>query len=111
MATKGGIRANFGSTNTNTITNKGTGAVVLSAGPTLATDTGAIDGTNLTIIQSGNGGVQVTTSGTGNVTAPKIYNSGTGDVVVAAGTAIAAGTGAGGQVKTVTGNTITQSST
>jgi hypothetical protein len=65
----------------------------------------------MTITQNGNGGVQVTTSGTGDVTAPKIINAGNGDVVVAAGTAIAAGTGAGGQVKTVTGNTITQSST
>ncbi|PIT81891.1 YDG domain-containing protein [Limnohabitans sp. 15K] len=108
-AVKGDVIANSGQANT--ITNAGSGAVVLSAGPSLSTDSGAIDGTNLAITQNGSGGVQVTTSGAGNVTAPKIINNGTGNVVVAAGTAIAAGTGTGGQVKTVSGNTITQNST
>jgi hypothetical protein len=108
-ASKGDIRANYGQANT--IVNAGSEAVVLTAGPSSATDAGAINGANLTLTQNGNGGVSVLTSGTGNVTAPKIVNAGTGSVVVAAGTAIAAGTGTGGQVKTVSGNTITQNST
>jgi hypothetical protein len=105
-ATKGDVRANYGQANT--ITNGGSGAVVLSAGPSLATDAGAINGTDLTITQNGNGGVQVLTSGTGNVTTPKIVNAGTGNVTVAAGTQLAAGNGTGGQIRTVSGNTITQ---
>ncbi|MFN5098148.1 beta strand repeat-containing protein, partial [Limnohabitans sp.] len=100
------ILVNYG--NAVTITNAGSGAVVLSAGPSSATDDGAINGTNLTINQNGSGGVQVKTSGTGNVITPKIVNAGTGAVVVAAGTAISKGTGAGGQVKTAAGNTISQ---
>jgi filamentous hemagglutinin family protein len=105
-ATKGDVRANYGQANT--ITNGGSGAVVLSAGPSLATDAGAVNGTDLTITQNGNGGVQVLTSGTGNVTTPKIVNAGTGNVTVAAGTQLAAGNGTGGQIRTVLGNTITQ---
>jgi hypothetical protein len=108
-ASKGDIRANYGQANT--IVNAGSGAVVLTAGPSSATDAGAINGTNLTINQNGNGGVSVLTSGTGNITAPKIINAGTGNVTVAAGTQLAAGTGTGGQVKTLLGNTITQNST
>jgi hypothetical protein len=91
---------------TNTINNNGTGVVQTQAGNGIATDSGAIDGTKLTITQNGNGGVQVLTSGTGDVKVPKIINNGTGTVVVAAGTAIDKGTGTGGQVKTVAGNTI-----
>jgi filamentous hemagglutinin family protein len=105
-ATQGDVRANYGQANT--ITNGGSSAVVLSAGPSLATDAGAINGTDLTITQNGNGGVQVLTSGTGNVTTPKIVNAGTGNVTVAAGTQLAAGNGTGGQIRTVSGNTITQ---
>jgi hypothetical protein len=108
-ASKGDIRANYGQANT--IVNAGSGAVVLTAGPSSATDAGAINGSNLTINQNGNGGVIVTTTGTGHVTAPKIINAGTGNVTVAAGTQLAAGTGTGGQVKTLLGNTITQNST
>ena len=106
-AAKGDIRANSGQANT--ITNAGSGSVVLSAGPSLSTDSGAINGTNLAITQNGSGGVRVITAGKGNVTAPKITNAGTGNVAVAAGTAIAAGDGSSGQVKTVAGNNITNS--
>jgi filamentous hemagglutinin family protein len=105
-ATKGDILASYGAANT--ITNAGSKAIALSAGPSSAIDVGAINGTNLTITQNGNGGVEIKTSGTGNVTAPKIINKGTSNVIVAAGTAIGAGTGTGGQVKTVAGNTISQ---
>ncbi len=107
-ASQGSIRTDFGAANT--ITNNGSGAVVLSAGPALAAHAGGIDGTRLTITQNSNGGVVVSTSGTGNVTVPGIVNNGTGDVVVAAGTALAAGDGTGGQLKTVAGNTIGQGS-
>jgi hypothetical protein len=93
---------------TNTITNSGAGKVEITAGNGSATGTGLIDGTVLAIMQNGNGGVIVTTSGTGHVTAPKIINAGTGNVTVAAGTQLASGDGTGGQVKTVSGNTISQ---
>jgi filamentous hemagglutinin family protein len=86
------------------------GIIQITAGNASAINSGGVDGTALTITQNGNGGVLVSSSGTGNVTAPKIVNTSTGDVVIAAGTQIAAGDGSGGQVKTVSGNTITQSS-
>jgi hypothetical protein len=91
---------------TNTITNNGTGAVRITAGNNNATNSGAIDGSVLSITQNAAADVLIRTSGIGNITAPKVINNGTGDVVVAAGTAIAAGVGAGGQVLTRTGNTI-----
>jgi filamentous hemagglutinin family protein len=100
--------AAWGAAQTNTITNNGTGSVQITAGNGSATNSGSIDGSVFTITQNGNAGVVVTTSGTGNVTAPKIINAGTGDIVVAAGTLIAAGTATGGQVLTVTDNTLTQ---
>jgi filamentous hemagglutinin family protein len=61
-------------------------------------------GTNIT--QNSNAGVNLKTTGQGNLTVPKITNNGAGNVVLAAGSAIAAGTGTGGQVKTVSGNTV-----
>jgi hypothetical protein len=63
------------------------------------------------ITQNGSGDVTLLTSGNSNLTVPIIVNNGTGDVIVAAGSNIAAGTGTGGQVRTVSGNTITQNST
>jgi hypothetical protein len=93
---------------TNTITNSGTGAVQITAGNSSATNSGSIDGSVLTITQHGNAGVVVSTSGTGNVTAPKLIHAGPGDIVVAAGTSIAAGTATGGQILTVANNTLTQ---
>jgi filamentous hemagglutinin family protein len=62
------------------------------------------------ISQSSNADVTVITQGQGNITAPKISNSGSGDVVIAAGSTLPAGTETGGQVLTLTGNGITQSS-
>jgi filamentous hemagglutinin family protein len=93
---------------TNTITNSGVGAVQVVAGNGSASNSGAINGSVLRITQNANAGVVVSTSGTGNVTSPKIINAGTGDIVVAAGSLIAAGTATGGQVLTVAGNTLTQ---
>jgi len=106
-ATSGNISAGSG---TNAINGKG--SISLTAGSN-ASSAGAIDGTALTITQTAgsSGTTTVRTTGTGNVTAPKVVNNGTGNVVVAAGSSIAAGTGTGGQVLTVSGNTITQSST
>jgi filamentous hemagglutinin family protein len=107
-ALKGSIVLNSG---TNTITNNGSGEVVLRAMPSLDTSTGAdhegaIDGTRLTITQTGSGGVQLLTAGKGDISAPKMVLNG-GNVVIAAGTAVAQGDGSGGQVKTVAGNNIT----
>ena len=87
-----------------------TGIIQIAAGNAYASNSGGVDGTALTITQNGNSGVLVSSSGTGNVTAPKIVNAGPGDVVIAAGTKIAAGDGSGGQLKMVSGNTITQNS-
>jgi hypothetical protein len=92
----------------NTITN--TGAISLKAGQN-ASSAGAFIGTFLTVTQNGNATTTLETTGTGNLTAPKIINNGTGNVTVAAGSSIAAGTAAGGNVLTVSGNTITQAST
>ena len=99
----------WGGIQSNTITNNGSGSVSITAGNNIANNSGAIDGTVLTITQNGNAGVVVSSSGTGNVKVPKIINAGTGDIVIAAGTAITAGTSTGGQVLTSAGNTLTQS--
>jgi hypothetical protein len=64
-----------------------------------------------TLTQSGNGGVKLTTVSDGNIFVPKIINNGTGNVVIAAGSDLLAGNGGGGQVKTVLGNTISQTNT
>ncbi|PUE55266.1 two-partner secretion domain-containing protein [Limnohabitans parvus] len=61
-----------------------------------------------TITQNGTGDVKLTTVGSGQITVPLIVNNGAGNVIVAAGSDLAAGNGGGGQVKTVAGNTITQ---
>ncbi|PIT81889.1 YDG domain-containing protein [Limnohabitans sp. 15K] len=98
----------WGGVQTNTIVNNGTGDVQVVAGNGSATNSGSINGSVFTITQNGNAGVLVSTSGTGNVTSPKIINAGTGDIVVAAGSLIAAGTETGGQILTVAGNTLTQ---
>jgi filamentous hemagglutinin family protein len=100
--------AAWGAAQTNTITNNGTGSVLITAGNGSATNSGSIDGSVFSITQNANAGVVVSTSGTGNVTSPKIINAGTGDIVVAAGSLLAAGTATGGQVLTVVGNTLTQ---
>ena len=64
-----------------------------------------------TLAQNGSGDVTITTQNSGNITVPVIVNNGSGNVVIAAGSNVAAGTGTGGQVLTVSGNTITQNST
>ena len=87
------------------------GAIYLLAGMGSSTAIGAIDVSTLQVTQKGTGGVNITTGGTGNVAVPRIINDGAGEVVVGAGILLAAGDGSGGQLKTVTGNTITQNST
>jgi filamentous hemagglutinin family protein len=64
-----------------------------------------------TLTQNGDGDVKLTTVGDGNITVPKIINNGKGNVVIAAGSDLLAGNGGGGQVKTVPGNTISQTNT
>jgi filamentous hemagglutinin family protein len=87
------------------------GALTIQSGGNSASNAFIMSGANARITQATNAGVTLTTEGQGNITAPKIVNSGTGNVVVAAGRAIAAGTGTGGQVLTVNGNSIAQGST
>jgi len=67
-----------------------------------------ISAASTNITQNSNAGVNLKTTGQGNLTVPKITNNGTGNVTIAAGSAVASGDGSGGQVLTVTGNTITQ---
>ncbi|WP_346308796.1 YDG domain-containing protein, partial [Limnohabitans sp.] len=78
----------------------------------MSTDGGHLNlNTRLGITQNSNEGVLIKTLGNGNLTAPKIDNQGTGGVVVAAGSNLTAGTGTGGQVLTLSGNSITQHNT
>lgn len=81
------------------------GAVEIVAG-TAGTDAGKINGAALSIMQNSNAGVLMQTSGLGQLSVAGITNVGTGDVVLSAGSAIAAGNGAGGQV--VAGNGVAQ---
>lgn len=106
VSTVGNPGAWGGVNRTNTITNNGAGVVRVISGNHSATNSGAVDGTVLNITQNGNAGVEIRSAGTGHVTAPRIVNAGTGNIVVAAGTAIGAGTGTGGQVLTLNGNTL-----
>ncbi|MDN3545891.1 filamentous hemagglutinin N-terminal domain-containing protein, partial [Kinneretia asaccharophila] len=94
----------------------GAGVIQLLAGSD-ASSAGSVDGSNLTITQSGAGtaqgnngtvGVLVQTTGSGDVMGPKVINNGSGNVVLSAGSALAAGNAAGGQVKTVSGNSTSQ---
>ncbi len=87
-----------------------TGAVTLQAHSGLLASTTTFGGVNR-ITQNGLGDVTLLTSGNSNLTVPIIVNNGAGDVIVAAGSNVAAGTGTGGQVLTVSGNSITQNST
>jgi filamentous hemagglutinin family protein len=96
---------------TNSITSNGSGFIRVNAGNNNLASSSSIDGSVLTITQNSNAGVIVSTSGTGNLTAPKVINNGSGDVMLAAGNQIAAGTATGGQVLTVAGNSVTQAST
>ena len=101
---------------TNSITNNGTGAVRITVGNNSASNPGALNGSVFTITQNSNAGVKLSTSGTGNITLPGITNNGTGNVEVAAGTAINAGhtgDGTGGNVVLAASSTnkITQAST
>jgi fibronectin-binding autotransporter adhesin len=84
-----------------------TGAVTLEAHSGLLASTTSFGGVNR-ITQNGSGDVTLLTSGNSNLTVPIIVNNGTGDVIVAAGSDTAAGTGTGGQVLTLSGNSISQ---
>ncbi|MFY7867480.1 YDG domain-containing protein [Roseateles sp.] len=90
----------------------GAGVIQLLAG-SIASAAGAIDGSFIQITQGGVGtaqgnngtvGVRVQSSGIGDVIAPKIINNGSGNVVLSAGSALAAGNASGGQLKTASGN-------
>ena len=96
---------------TNTITNGANGGeVILEAGVDGVNPSGnnsRIDGTHLTITQNSDDGVFMGAPGNGDVTVAEIINNGTGAVEIMAGYDKEAGTGTGGQIKTVADNTIT----
>ena len=58
--------------------------------------------------QNSNDGVYLSTSNGGNIRPPRIINNGSGSVYVAAGSYLPVGTGSGGQIVGVSGNTISQ---
>jgi filamentous hemagglutinin family protein len=87
-----------------------TGSLSIQAGINSASNDFITSGVAALITQNSNASVSIVTKGQGSIVAPKIINNGAGDVVLAAGSVIAAGTGAGGQVLTVNGNNITQNS-
>ena len=60
--------------------------------------------------QNSNAGIVLATSQNGNLTAPKIANNGTGNVILAAGAYLPVGTGTGGQIVGVSTNTLTSAS-
>ena len=112
--------------NNGAIVNKGNGATTVTAtnGNIAIGGAGGITNENTAgaiTIEAKNGDINTTTAypltqksnngvtlkAKGNVGIPKILNSGTGNVVIVAGDGTAAGTGTGGQVKTLAGNTIT----
>ena len=101
-STKGHINLDFNSSINHSNTNAGLIKLeALDGSITLVTEFNAIR----FIEQRGNAGIQLLASG--NVSVPLIRNVGTGDVVIAAGknTAVSAD-GAGGQVLTIEGNSI-----
>jgi filamentous hemagglutinin family protein len=75
----------------------------------LADNNARVDATDPSakITQNSNKGISIVSNGNGDVVVPSIVNNGTGDVVIAAGSTKAAGDGSGGQVKTSTGQTVT----
>ena len=91
-----------------TITNAASaGAIEVSAiGSTSAIT--SVAGTVFT--QNSNAGIVLATSQNGNLTAPKIANNGTGNVILAAGAYLPVGTGTGGQIVGVSTNTLTSAS-
>lgn len=86
------------------ITNASTaGAIYLNAMGASA-DILTVAGTTFT--QNSNSGIYIASSNGGNVSPPRIVNNGTGPVVIAAGAYLPVGTGTGGQIVGVSGNTI-----
>jgi len=108
-----------GNIRSNSITNSGSGSINISLGSGNLTDSGSLtfgsynsQNAIFNIVQNGNGGVQIQSSAAGNITVPTITNRGTGNVSIAAGANLSPdSTGGGGQVLTLSGNTITQAST
>jgi len=80
-----------------------TGSIVVNAIGENA-DIQTLAGSSIT--QKSNAGIYLATSKNGNITPAKIVNSGTGNVVIAAGATLAVGTGTGGQITGLDGNTL-----
>ena len=97
------------------ITNAATaGAINVAAGDGTTSSTASIEATaNVAVTQNANADVVFSSDGQGSVTPAKIIKNGTGagNVVIAAGKLVAAGTATGGQVTPVSGNSITNSGT
>ncbi len=105
QANKGNIQLASTAAITND-TNAGAINIVAGDGTKLSTSA-IISETGATITQKSAGGVTMSTDGKGNLTVANIVNSGSGNVILAAGKQLDAGNGGDGQVKTVSGNTVT----
>jgi len=95
------MRANGNIAFSQSITNSTSGDVVLAAGDGTTGSTATFTASDgATITQAANGNVELTTDGQGNLTPARIRKTGigAGDIVIAAGKLLPAGTASGGQV-------------
>jgi filamentous hemagglutinin family protein len=96
------------------IRNSGSGAITLTAGDgTQASGASLRAAPGATIVQNANADVLLSTDGQGDLTPARIVKTGTGggNIVLAAGRLLAAGNGAGGQLKPLAGNTVSNAGT
>ena len=96
------------------ITNNTTGDITLSAGNGSSASTATLTAADgVVVTQNANADVVMRTDGQGNLTPAQINKAGTGagDIILAAGRLISAGTGTGGQVTPLSNSTVTNSGT
>ena len=84
----------------NNITASGAGGINITAGTNASSTAAFTIGSGVTTTptltqSSGSGGINIITTGSGNLTVPKIIDNGTGNVVIAAGSGLAVGNTSG----------------
>ncbi len=96
------------------ITNNTSGDITLGAGNGTSSSTATLTAANgVVVTQNADANVVMRTDGQGNLTPAQVNKTGTGagDIILAAGRLISAGTGTGGQVTPLTNSTVTNSGT
>ncbi len=96
------------------ITNSTSGLISLSAGNGTSSSTATLTAADgVVVTQNANANVVMRTDGQGNLTPAQVNKTGTGagNIILAAGRLISAGTGTGGQVTPLTNSTVTNSGT